>query len=83
MQVVRFSKIVFRTVCGVTRRQIVLFQYESSVAVRDRVAFACMFLSDTQVTQYEFERLLQNVYVLIIRYCSSKNNIICCTIKGA
>lgn len=26
-----------------------MFQYESSVAVRDRVAFACMFLSDAQV----------------------------------
>ena len=30
-----------------------LFQYESSVAVRDRVAFACMFLSDAQVKQYK------------------------------
>lgn len=29
--------------------EIYLFQYESSVAVRDRVAFACMFLSDSQV----------------------------------
>lgn len=29
-----------------------LFQYEGSVAVRDRVAFACMFLSDTQVKLY-------------------------------
>ncbi|KAG9345209.1 hypothetical protein JZ751_009754 [Albula glossodonta] len=27
-------------------------QYESSVAVRDRVAFACMFLNDTQLPRY-------------------------------
>lgn len=30
-----------------------VFQFESSVAVRDRVAFACMFLSDAQVTQHK------------------------------
>lgn len=30
-----------------------VFQFESSVAVRDRVAFACMFLSDAQVTQLD------------------------------
>lgn len=29
-----------------------MFQYEGSVAVRDRVAFACMFLNDAQVNQH-------------------------------
>lgn len=45
---VRYKKVFFRLV--VWEHLVSLFQYESSVAVRDRVAFACMFLSDAQVT---------------------------------